>query len=133
MADLHRLTLLDVDPARLVRTLRRAGLCPRPLQEFGGPAGLKVILGERAGCVIVSEDRIDGARWIHASISWADHLPSYEDLATLKAAVFGDDREAYQVFPAADRHVNIHAFALHLWGRADGAQALPDFGAMGTI
>ncbi len=133
MADLHHLTLLDVDPAHLVRTLRRGGLRPSPPQEFGGPAGIRVILGDRAGCVIVSQDRIDGARWIHASISWKDHTPSYDDLATLKAAVFGDDREAYQVFPCRDRHINIHAHALHLWGRADGSQALPDFGAMGTI
>ncbi|RCG19081.1 hypothetical protein DQ384_38025 [Sphaerisporangium album] len=132
MTDLHHLALLDVDPTHLYRTLRRAGLRPWPPEPYG-PAGIIVTFRDRAGSVVVTQCELDGAQWIHASISWTDHMPSYEDLATLKAGVFGDQREAYQVFPRAARHVNIHGFALHLWGRADGAQVLPDLGAMGTI
>jgi hypothetical protein len=130
------LTQLACDPVHLVRTLRRAGYRPTPPSAFG-PAGVSVRLhdqqGRHIGSVIVSQTPLDGADWIHASIAWTNHTPVYQDLALLKAAVFGDRREAYQVFPSANRHVNIHEHALHLWGRADGARVLPDFGAEGTI
>ena len=40
---------------------------------------------------------------------------------------------AYQVFAPPWAHINIHPNALHLWGRLDGANVLPDFGSWGTI
>jgi hypothetical protein len=80
---------------------------------------------------------VDGVEreWIHASMAGHPEgiMPTYEDLATLHRAVFGRRRWSYQVFAADSRHVNIRANALHLWGRADGANVLPDFGRMGTI
>ncbi|MER5622486.1 hypothetical protein ABT061_15725 [Streptosporangium sp. NPDC002544] len=123
---------LNCNPLHLARTLHRAGLNPSPPRAHG-PAGIAVVLGNRAGSVIVTQAHTDGADWLHASIAWADHIPTYDDLVTLKTGVFGDRREAYQVFPAKQRHISIHAHALHLWGRADGAPVLPDFGAAGTI
>ncbi|MEU8270154.1 hypothetical protein AB0B89_23720 [Sphaerisporangium sp. NPDC049002] len=132
MPDLTHLAQLDCDPIRLVRALRLAGLKPSPPEAFG-PAGLRIALDIHGGSVIVSQAPIDGGEWLHASIAWRGHIPTYDDLAVLKAGVFGDHREAYQVFPRRSRHVNIHAHALHLWGRADGARVLPDFGAAGTI
>jgi hypothetical protein len=133
-------TLLAVSPVRLVRTLRRslpAGVhpaAPRP----NGPAGLYVVLldrdAHRVGSVIVTQAEHDGVEWIHASLAWTDHTPTYDDLVALKAAVFGLDRECYQVFPIETRHVNIHEHCLHLWGRADGHPTLPDFtGGTGSI
>lgn len=128
---------LDCDLAHLVRTLRRAGHRTQPPYPWG-PRGAAVRLvdvrNQYLGAVIVSEYREDdGVEWLHASIAWESRMPSYQDLTVLKAGVFGDRREAYQVFPAGARHVNIHAHALHLWGRADGRQALPDFGRWGSI
>jgi hypothetical protein len=132
MTGLAHLAQLDVDPVRLVRTLRRAGLHPSPPAAYGA-AGVCVVLGQREGSVLVSQDDWDGDQWVHASIAWTSRMPTYEDLATLKAAVFGPGREAYQVFPPESRHVNIHAHALHLYGRADGARVLPNFAEWGTI
>jgi hypothetical protein len=75
----------------------------------------------------------DGAEdWWHASISYADRLPGYEDLTLLHAAVWPAGY-AYQVFAPPSQHVNIHQFALHLWGKADGRALLPEFGVYGTI
>lgn len=71
--------------------------------------------------------------WIHASISRSSGIPSYEDLVLLHRAVWGEAGYAYQAFVPPSEHVNIHARALHLWGRADGERALPDFGKFGTI
>lgn len=77
--------------------------------------------------IIVTPDLIDDVEWVHASISHHDHTPTYEDLKTLHAAVFGPDGWSYQVFAPASENVNIHQHALHLFGRADGLPALPDF------
>ena len=127
---------LNVDVGRM---LRRLGfLAPsvgRPVPH--GPCGVAVRLyassGVCNGSVIVSQAEHDGAEWIHASIAREGHMPSYADLVRLKEAVFGPDRYAFQVFPPASQHVNIHARALHIWGRADGASPLPEFGSLGTI
>lgn len=103
-----------------------------------GPAGFKFGLSHdvppRLGSVIVSQAEMDdGIEWIHASIAWTQQMPTYDELTTLHRSVFGLRRYAYQAFVPADQHVNIHRYALHLWGRTDGASALPNFGEMGTI
>jgi hypothetical protein len=70
--------------------------------------------------------------WWHASISRIHQMPSYEDLALLHAAVWPDGW-AYQLFTPPAAHVNIHEYALHLWGRPDGRAMLPNFGEAGSI
>ncbi len=72
-------------------------------------------------CAPLGDDQI-----VHASISHPASLPSYDELKLLHRAVFGDGW-AYQVFAPPSDHVNIHAFALHIWGRLDGTPMLPDF------
>jgi len=95
---------------------------PRPF----GPDGWSCTELSGSASVIVSCGPHDGRDWVHASIARTTAMPSYADLKLLHHAVFGDGY-AYQVFAPADRHVNIHNFALHLFGRLDGAAALPDF------
>lgn len=70
--------------------------------------------------------------WVHASISHSDRMPSYEDLTMVYNAVFNDGW-AFQIFAPAAHHVNIHANALHLWGRTDGKNQLPTFSEFGSI
>ena len=95
--------------------------------ERFGPDGWRFIALDGSGSVIVTcAPQNDGHEWVHASVAWADHMPTYEDLKWLHAAVFGDGW-AYQVFAPPRDHVNIHEYALHLWGRLDGTPALPDF------
>lgn len=65
----------------------------------------------------------DGHDWVHASTAHPSQMPTYDDLKVLHRAVFGD-RYAYQAFVPASEHVNFHEFALHLWGRYDGADVL---------
>lgn len=64
--------------------------------------------------------------WIHASISHPRELPTYEEIKHVHAAVFGTGW-AYMPFAPPSQHVNYHEFCLHLWGREDGANVLPDF------
>lgn len=127
---------LDVDIRAAVRELRRHFAHGRP--EPFGPCGISVRLYSTArvccGSVIVTQAPWDdGTEWIHASIAHEHRMPTYDELAALKAGVYGPQRFAFQVFAAEDRHISIHDRALHLWGRADGASPLPDFGALGTI
>jgi hypothetical protein len=104
---------------------------PRPF----GPCGITVEVNAatRPGRVIVTQaDHDDGAEWLHASVAFGT-TPTYDDLTVLHRAVFGRSRWSYQVFAPAADHVNLHDHALHLWGRADGEPALPNFGQLGTI
>lgn len=128
------ITELDVDIESFYRVMKKH-LRPNltlwaPLEH--GPSGFKSvilsrIMGNPLGSIIVSQSDHAGVEWIHASFAWAERLPVYEDLAALKKAVFGDTREAYMVFPRSDKHINMHPYALHLYGRADGSPELPDF------
>lgn len=137
------LDLLSVHPRFLVRSLRNAGYRPEAPQVWGPGSGLHVRLldgdGRPAGTVVVSQSpgwwpgADPDVEWLHASIAWRDRDPTYADLVALKAATFGPDRVAYQVFAVAGEHVSIHDHALHLWGRADGQALLPSFGVHGTI
>lgn len=121
----------NLDPLRIRRALGRAAWgVPEPL----GPDGWTFVArGENRGSVIVTcAPWDDGIEWCHASIARPD-MPTYDDLVLLHRAVWGPDGWAYQLFAPAADHVNLHAHALHLWGRLDGAAVLPNFGAHGTI
>ncbi len=128
--------VIDMNLSTLVKRIRKEGYSIKPPQDFF-EGGIRVILTERdaaIGAVIVStHQEDDGPSWIHASISFKERIPSYTDLIMIKEGVFGDDREAYQIFPKSSRHINIHPHALHLWGRVDGKRVLPDFDRFGTI
>lgn len=91
-----------------------------------GPDGWTLVELNGYASVIVTVADADGEEWIHASFARDDRMPTYADLKLLHAAVFGDGW-AYQVFAPPSDHVNIHEYALHLWGRLDGAPVLPNF------
>lgn len=127
--------MLDLDlcsarPDITCRVLRRRGYRVG-LPRLFGPAGWVVPVDD--GSLIVTQADLDGTEWLHASIAFPDRDPAHADLSAVKAAVFGDQREAYQVWPAEVHHVNLHEHALHLFGRADGRRVLPDFAPTGTI
>jgi hypothetical protein len=131
---------LDVDRLRMMGRIRKLWPefkpeLPEPFGESGVCVSLRPKLdSDYTGSIIVTQAEHDGAEWVHASVAFSNGvMPLYTDLVALKDAVFGPDREAYQVFPPAARHVNIHPTALHLWGRADGSAVLPLFGQDGTI
>jgi hypothetical protein len=90
-----------------------------------GPDGWSFMNFDGRASIIISCAPHDGDEWVHASIA-RERMPDYADLKMLHAAVFGDGW-AYQIFAPPSDHVNIHRFALHLWGRLDGKPVLPDF------
>lgn len=132
--------VLDTPPGTSFRPLdirRRLGKefwqIPTPFGPDGWIFDMNTV--ELTGRIIIScgpsgPDETD--EWFHASISYPDHLPEYAELAALHHAVWPDGY-AYQVFAPPADHVNIHPYALHLWGKPDGSPLLPNFGSRGTI
>lgn len=95
------------------------------LQPFGDGNAYRHRNGLRV--IVTTADFPDGRDWMHISVSRADRLPNWDDLKLVKSTFAGNDRYAYQVFPPADQHVNIHDFCLHLWVPLTGEPPLPDF------
>lgn len=102
--------------------------------ELFGPDGWRLVHRDGDCSIVVSASPMDdGVTWIHASMTRPDRVPSYADMCLLHRAVWGDTGYSYEVHPPRSQHVNIHEHALHLWGRADGAPVLPEFGLVGSI
>jgi hypothetical protein len=121
-----------VNGLRLRKIMGRYGW--RAAQRYG-PDGWRIVRYDQTGTVLVSTSTYSGTPflWTHASIAYNDHTPTYDDLALLHEAVWGGTGWAYQVFAPAADHVNIHEYALHLFGRADGVRVLPNFAQFGSI
>jgi len=107
------------------------------IPEPFGPNGWQMTsqFAEDEGSIIVScaPHPVTEEEWIHASIAFAHRMPAYDELALLHYAVWKGRGYSYQVFAPDVKHVNIHANALHLWGKLSGAPSLPDFGYLGSI
>lgn len=120
-----------IDILRIRRYLgRKIWQPPRP----HGPDGWTLLNYDgRSSIIVTAADWGDGTVWVHASRTGPDRIPTYDELQELHRAVWGEGGYSYQVQAPAAQHVNIHPYALHLWGRSDGAPVLPEFGALGSI
>lgn len=109
------------------RLKRLTGLYGWDIAPFG-PDGRQCLHAGSGLSVIVTRAEHEGAEWVHASLAHPNRMPSWEEVRAVKTAVFGD-RFAYMVFPPSATYVNIHDYALHVWGRWDESdgRALPDF------
>lgn len=88
--------------------------------------GLKILLS------VEWQDSDPETQWLHVSMSFRSKLPTYQDMKIVKSVFIGDDRIAFQVFPATDQHVNIHENTLHLFSCLT-KDILPDFRRAGGI
>ena len=120
----------------ILQIRQRLGRDDWGVPEMFGPDGWKLdTLLLKRGRIIITADPVGSAfpeGWIHASMSWQTRLPSYDEMVHLHKAVWPNGY-SYQVFAPPSQHVNIHPYALHLWGMADGSAVLPEFGQFGTI
>lgn len=114
----------NIDALAIRRQLGR--LIWLPPEPFGSDGWSFKHRTGTSSIIVTCADQDDGHDWIHASIAHHDRMPTYADLKDLHQAVFGGGW-AYQVFAPPSQHVNIHSYALHLWGRLDGTAVLPDF------
>lgn len=108
---------------------------PPPNWHFIGPWGDGHCFAHKKGLrvIIDCEEKSDGRRWCHVSVSRKNWIPSHEDMCMVKDAFIGHDRYAYAIFPPREVYVNIHPNCLHLWAALEGedGRMLPEF--MGVI
>lgn len=92
-----------------------------------GPDGWQFINKLEPGRIFVTCSEHDGMEQdlIHASISFDNRMPSYDDLTHLHQAVWPDGY-AYELFVPPAFHVNIAEHARHLWGNLDGSPMIPE-------
>jgi len=89
----------NIDALRIRHVLGRSRYGP---PEPFGPDGWRFVTVGRQGAVIVTRADVDDVDWVHASMSWVDRLPTWDELGRLRDAVFGDGW-AYQVFAPSSR------------------------------
>lgn len=133
-------TLVASDPA--TAAARAEGL--RALEGWEGdvaprvlpPPWIELVRGEDGAAyrnsftsvqVVVSAARErDGKRWLHVSVSRPRHLPTWDELKSVKELFVGKDRYAVQVLPPEAEYVNLHPRCLHIFACLD-EWPLPDF------
>jgi hypothetical protein len=92
-----------------------------------GPDGWRYDYKLERGQIFLTCSTLEGIakEVIHASISFAGRMPSYEDMTHLHAAVWPNGY-AYELFVPPRFHVNIAEHARHLWGHKDGSPMIPE-------
>ena len=57
----------------------------------------------------------DGEGWEHASASFSNRCPSWDDMCRVKAEFWDDEDCVVQYHPPKSQYVNCHPYTLHLW------------------
>ena len=63
--------------------------------------------------------------WEHVSVSFADHIPTWDDMQFAKELFWQDDETVVQFHPRKSAYVNHHPYVLHLWRRVGQDYSLP--------
>jgi hypothetical protein len=92
-----------------------------------GPASALVFRSAWGLQAIVSvAPEADGKIWEHVSVSHAERIPAWRELAEVRRVFVPADLVALQVLPPEAEWVNDHPYTLHLWACLNG-RVTPDF------
>lgn len=80
--------------------------------RFGANGAFMPTDGPLSGALIVVSD---GMGWEHASVSFPDRCPTWEEMCALKSALWDEDACVVQFHPPRSDYVNFHPHCLHLW------------------
>lgn len=67
---------------------------------------------------IVSAGVEDTDRWgalLHASMSYHDRDPSWEDIKMVREALFPMDMDTAMILPRISDYINVHSHCFHIW------------------
>lgn len=78
---------------------------------YAGPRGLRVI---------GSVDPTHHGLLLHISLSYGDHIPSWEDIRAVRDAFYPDTVDCMMVLPRTEDYVNLHPYTMHLWQTPEG-------------
>lgn len=76
--------------------------------------------------VLVTIQRTEQREWLHVSLSFANKLPTHQDMRSVRGAFFAENAVVVQVFPPEAEYVNDNPFVLHLWQRLGPDRLVPD-------
>ena len=100
----------DVEPYRVLNT----AYASRFGDDYGafwipGPCGmdLKVIAS--------SGSAHEEIPWEHVSVSLKNRCPNWQEMCFIKDLFWAPDEVVMQLHVAAQNHINVHNFCLHLW------------------
>lgn len=82
----------------------------------------------KRGMIVIASIAVelDKKSWLHVSMSFANRIPTYQEMKFVKNIFVGEDKKAIQIFPPESEHVNINSCCLHLWHCLND-DTLPDF------
>jgi hypothetical protein len=63
--------------------------------------------------------------WEHVSVSFSDHVPSWEDMQFVKEMFWDAEETVVQFHPRKSEYINHHPYVLHLWKRVGQNYSLP--------
>lgn len=69
---------------------------------------------------------IDGDRWEHASFSFQNRCPTWDEMCEIKDIFWGEDETVIQFHPKKSAYINVYPYALHLWKKIGEDFELPD-------
>jgi len=78
------------------------------------------------------EEKDDGKKWLHISVSHRRRMPSYEEMCYVKKHWIGDEHKAIEVHAPVEEHFNFHEHCRHLWCCL-GEDPLPDMRVIDTF
>lgn len=81
----------------------------------GGGESMRVYISETGLRLIISYDKSKNfGDILHVSASFADRLPTWEELKAIKDVFFGDV-DAMQMLPKKEDYVNVNMYTLHIY------------------
>lgn len=109
-------------------------LQPVEKQHWGGYHQIyRVKFGTCKGMLIIASiATYENEVWYHVSFSLRDSIPTYQQTAWVRTAMFAPHLKALHVFPPVDEHFSFHPNCLHLWANLE-RDPLPDFRTAGMV
>lgn len=99
-----------------------AGLCIDQIGKDGG-CGKLYLHGTKSKPAIVVFSWGEG--WEHVSVSYKNHLPTWDEMCRVKDIFWHDDECVVQFHPPKADYVNNHPYCLHLWRKCGENAELP--------
>ena len=56
-----------------------------------------------------------GGDWEHVSVSYANRVPTWEEMCRVKDMFWNEEECVVQYHPPKSEYVNLHPYCLHLW------------------
>ena len=91
-------------------------------ETYGNNGAFILPLPNDSDLIVIASDKMG---WEHVSLSHANRLPTWRELAEIKNFFWDEEDCVVQYLVPKSQHKNIHEFCLHLWRPVDGKFPMP--------